>query len=101
GIRDFHVTGVQTCALPISVRKYCPAVRLEDLAVYRSANRAQAVRRDGTLVDDFLIERIGDGITAILNAPSPAATSAMPIAARIEIGRASGREKGTHADQAR
>ncbi len=66
-----------------AVRKYCPAVRLEDLAVYRSANRAQAVRRDGTLVDDFLIERIGNGITAILNAPSPAATSAMPIAARI------------------
>ena len=65
-----------------AVRKYCPAVRLEDLAVYRSANRAQAVRPDGTLVDDFLIERSG-GVTAILNAPSPAATGAMPIAAKI------------------
>ncbi|WP_269497037.1 L-2-hydroxyglutarate oxidase [Castellaniella sp. S9] len=65
-----------------AVQKYCPAVRLEDLATYRSANRAQAVRPDGTLVDDFLIERIG-GVTAILNAPSPAATGAMPIAAKI------------------
>ena len=65
-----------------AVQKYCPAVRLEDLATYRSANRAQAVRPDGTLVDDFLIKRIG-GVTAILNAPSPAATGAMPIAAKI------------------
>ncbi|MER1967618.1 L-2-hydroxyglutarate oxidase [Castellaniella sp. GW247-6E4] len=65
-----------------AVRKYCPSVRLADLAVYRSANRAQAVRPDGTLVDDFLIERMG-GVTAILNAPSPAATGAMPIAQKI------------------
>lgn len=65
-----------------AVRKYCPSIRLEDLATYRSANRAQAVRPDGTLVDDFLIEHSG-GITAILNAPSPAATGAMPIAAKI------------------
>ncbi|HUH39603.1 MAG TPA: L-2-hydroxyglutarate oxidase [Castellaniella sp.] len=65
-----------------AVQKYCPTVRLEDLSTYRSANRAQAVQADGTLVDDFLIKRLG-GITAILNAPSPAATGAMPIAARI------------------
>lgn len=65
-----------------AVRKYCPQVTLADLAIYRSANRAQAVRCDGTLVDDFLIERAG-GITAILNAPSPAATGAMPIAKAI------------------
>lgn len=65
-----------------AVRKYCPSLCLEDLAVYRSANRAQAVRPDGTLVDDFLIKRM-DGITAILNAPSPAATGAMPIATKI------------------
>ncbi|MGB3277063.1 MAG: L-2-hydroxyglutarate oxidase [Castellaniella sp.] len=65
-----------------AVRKYCPEVRLEDLTTYRSANRAQAVRPDGTLVDDFLIKRL-DGITAILNAPSPAATGAIPIARQI------------------
>jgi L-2-hydroxyglutarate oxidase len=65
-----------------AVRKYCPQVRLSDLAVYRSANRAQAMQPDGKLVDDFLIERMG-GITVILNAPSPAATGAMPIAREI------------------
>jgi L-2-hydroxyglutarate oxidase LhgO len=41
--------------------------------------RAQAVDRDGSLVDDF---RIGheDAITTVRNAPSPAATSSLAIA---------------------
>lgn len=65
-----------------AVRKYCPQIKLADLTVYRSANRAQAVQPDGTLVDDFLIKSNG-GVTAILNAPSPAATCALPIAAHI------------------
>src|SRR5690606_40997790 len=33
GIRDFHVTGVQTCALPISYIRACPNIWLPDLAV--------------------------------------------------------------------
>jgi (S)-2-hydroxyglutarate dehydrogenase len=61
-----------------AVQKYCPRIELSDLRTYRSANRAQAVRPDGTLVDDFLIRSEG-GITMILNAPSPAATDALPI----------------------
>lgn len=65
-----------------NVRRYCPQIEMSDLAVYRSANRAQALNADGTLVDDFLI-KTSDGVTAVLNAPSPAATSAMPIASRI------------------
>ncbi len=65
-----------------AVRKYCPAITLADLAQYRSANRAQAVLPDGTMLDDFLI-RSEEGFTAVLNAPSPAATSAMPIADKI------------------
>lgn len=65
-----------------AVCKYCPRIQLSDLGVYRSANRAQAVTRDGTLVDDFLIRSDG-GLTIILNAPSPAATGAMPIARKI------------------
>ncbi|WP_353476656.1 L-2-hydroxyglutarate oxidase (plasmid) [Salipiger sp. H15] len=64
------------------VQKYSPGITLADLGTYRSANRAQAVRPDGTLVDDFLIRSLG-GVTAVLNAPSPAATSAMPIARHI------------------
>lgn len=65
-----------------AVQKYCPRIVLSDLQTYRSANRAQAVRPDGTLVDDFLIRSEG-GITMILNAPSPAATGALPIAREI------------------
>lgn len=65
-----------------AVRKYCPQIQLSDLSIYRSANRAQAVQADGTLVDDFLIKS-KDGVTAILNAPSPAATCGLPIAAHI------------------
>jgi L-2-hydroxyglutarate oxidase LhgO len=41
--------------------------------------RAQAVERDGTLVDDFRITH-SDGVTSIRNAPSPAATSSLAIA---------------------
>jgi L-2-hydroxyglutarate oxidase len=65
-----------------AVRKYCPTISLADLAQYRSANRAQAVLPDGTMLDDFLI-RSAQGFTVVLNAPSPAATSAMPIADKI------------------
>ena len=44
--------------------------------------RAQAIRRDGSLVDDFLIERAPHQVH-VLNAPSPAATASLEIAARI------------------
>jgi L-2-hydroxyglutarate oxidase len=45
--------------------------------------RAQAILRDGSLVDDFLIESDGRAVH-VLNAPSPAATSALEIAAHVE-----------------
>jgi L-2-hydroxyglutarate oxidase LhgO len=41
--------------------------------------RAQAVERDGSLVDDFRITQ-SDGVTHVRNAPSPAATSSFAIA---------------------
>ena len=41
--------------------------------------RAQAVDRDGSLVDDFRINERG-GVTSVRNAPSPAATSSLAIA---------------------
>jgi L-2-hydroxyglutarate oxidase len=46
--------------------------------------RAQAVLRDGTLVDDFLIKE-GARAVHVLNAPSPAATASLPIGR--EVGR--------------
>jgi L-2-hydroxyglutarate oxidase LhgO len=44
--------------------------------------RAQALGRDGSLVDDFVIHRLGP-VTAVRNAPSPAATSSMAIAEHL------------------
>lgn len=63
-------------------RKYCPDLTLEDLQPYRSGVRAQAVAADGTLIHDFLIER-GTRSLHVCNAPSPAATAALPIGAYL------------------
>lgn len=63
-------------------RRYCPELTLADLLPRECGIRAQAVLRDGTLVHDFLIERTERSVH-VLNAPSPAATSALPIAEHI------------------
>jgi (S)-2-hydroxyglutarate dehydrogenase len=65
-----------------SLRRLVPEVRDEHLVPAPAGVRAQAVRRDGRLVDDFLIERSGN-VVHVLNAPSPAATSAFEIARHI------------------
>jgi L-2-hydroxyglutarate oxidase len=59
-------------------RRYCPELELADLLPYRAGVRAQAVLPDGTMVHDFLIGESARTIH-VLNAPSPAATSAIPI----------------------
>ncbi|MFH1155190.1 MAG: L-2-hydroxyglutarate oxidase [Pseudomonadota bacterium] len=60
------------------VRKYCPSVCLRDLKPYPAGIRAQAVKLDGTLVHDFLFAETPRSLH-VCNAPSPAATSAIPI----------------------
>ncbi|MBE3638223.1 L-2-hydroxyglutarate oxidase [Mangrovicoccus algicola] len=59
-------------------RRYCPSLELADLTPMACGIRAQAVMADGSMQQDFLF-----GETArmlhVLNAPSPAATSALPI----------------------
>lgn len=63
-------------------RKYCPDLREADLLPYEAGIRAQAVMRDGTLVHDFLF--LGtERMLHVCNAPSPAATSAIPIGQMI------------------
>jgi L-2-hydroxyglutarate oxidase len=64
------------------VRKYCPAITLADLLPHPAGVRAQAVRADGSLVQDFLFVESGRAVH-VGNAPSPAATSAFPIGAYI------------------
>jgi len=65
-----------------SLRRLVPEVRDEHLVPARAGVRAQAMKRDGSLVDDFLIERSGN-VVHVLNAPSPAATSSLEIAGHI------------------
>ncbi|ROL65556.1 L-2-hydroxyglutarate oxidase [Pseudomonas vranovensis] len=63
-------------------RKYCPSLNVEDLLPYEAGIRAQAVMRDGTLVHDFLFAET-PRMVHVCNAPSPAATSAIPIGQMI------------------
>lgn len=63
-------------------RKYCPSLELEDLLPYEAGIRAQAVMRDGSLVHDFLFAQT-PRMLHVCNAPSPAATSAIPIGEMI------------------
>lgn len=60
------------------VQKYCPQLTLADLKHYPAGIRAQAVLSDGTLVHDFLFAESPRSLH-VCNAPSPAATSAIPI----------------------
>ena len=65
-----------------SVARLVPAVAPDDLVRAGAGVRAQAIRPDGQLVDDFLIVRHGRQVH-VLNAPSPAATSSLQIAKHI------------------
>ncbi|MEU8958701.1 L-2-hydroxyglutarate oxidase [Streptomyces sp. NPDC048518] len=69
-------------AFTAAVRRLLPAVRPDDLIPSPAGVRAQAVLRDGTLVDDFLI-REGARTVHVLNAPSPAATASLPIGREV------------------
>jgi L-2-hydroxyglutarate oxidase LhgO len=65
-----------------AVRRYLPEVQAGDLTRAPAGVRAQAVRRSGELVDDFVIRTSGR-VTVVRNAPSPAATSSLAIAEHI------------------
>lgn len=60
------------------VRKYCPEIKLTDLKSHPTGVRAQAVSSNGSLIHDFLFMQTNRTFH-VCNAPSPAATSAIPI----------------------
>jgi (S)-2-hydroxyglutarate dehydrogenase len=78
-------------AMVKQIQRMLPDVRAEDLSPAGAGVRAQAVKADGTLVDDFLFvdqPNVDGGSGAgsvlhVLNAPSPAATAALPIGREI------------------
>jgi L-2-hydroxyglutarate oxidase len=61
-----------------SLQRLIPSLQEEDIRPLKSGVRAQAIGRDGKLVDDFKIERRKNSIH-VLNAPSPAATASLAI----------------------
>jgi (S)-2-hydroxyglutarate dehydrogenase len=61
-----------------ALQRLLPEVREEDLVPSGAGVRAQALRRDGTLVDDFQF-KTSARMLHVLNVPSPAATASLPI----------------------
>ena len=61
------------------LKRLVPEIETADLEAGGTGVRAMALGPDGNLVDDFRVERVGNAVH-VLNAPSPAATSALAIA---------------------
>jgi (S)-2-hydroxyglutarate dehydrogenase len=85
-VRRFWRTGVQELQMAASKRafvaacaRYVPELRVGDVEGGPAGVRAQAVGRDGALVDDFIFSE-AEGTLHVRNAPSPAATSSLAIA---------------------
>jgi L-2-hydroxyglutarate oxidase LhgO len=63
-------------------RQYVPELTSADVVRAPAGVRAQAVDRDGALVDDFRLA-VDGGVAWVRNAPSPAATSSLAIAEEL------------------
>jgi (S)-2-hydroxyglutarate dehydrogenase len=81
GLREMRGS-FSKAAYAAQAARYVPEVSAADLVPGHAGVRAQALDPDGSLVDDFRINRLGP-ITAVRNAPSPGATSCMAIAEHI------------------
>ncbi|WP_329335154.1 L-2-hydroxyglutarate oxidase [Streptomyces sp. NBC_01352] len=81
GIREYRGS-FSTAAFMKDAGRYVPGVGVGDVVRGGAGVRAQALDRDGTLLDDFRIHQAGR-VTAVRNAPSPAATASMAIAGHI------------------
>ncbi|MGW2669910.1 L-2-hydroxyglutarate oxidase [Streptomyces sp. NPDC001272] len=81
GAGEIH-RSLSKAAFTEAVRRLLPGVTEADLTPAPAGVRAQAVLRDGSLVDDFLI-REAPRTVHVLNAPSPAATASLPIGREI------------------
>jgi L-2-hydroxyglutarate oxidase len=68
-----------------SLARLVPGITAGDLVPAPAGVRAQALRRDGGLVDDFLVQTSGRQVH-VLNAPSPAATASLEIARHLVAG---------------
>ncbi|NKY09181.1 L-2-hydroxyglutarate oxidase [Cellulomonas hominis] len=76
-----------------SLARLVPGITAEDLMPAPAGVRAQALRRDGSMVDDFLV-RTSPRQVHVINAPSPAATASLEIARHVvdELDAVDGRQ---------
>ncbi len=81
GLDEFH-RSFSKPAFVRALQRLLPELRAEDLIPGGSGVRAQALRRDGSLVDDFLFVPAGR-MLHVLNVPSPAATASLVIGRSI------------------
>ncbi|MFJ8864678.1 L-2-hydroxyglutarate oxidase [Streptomyces sp. NPDC102473] len=81
GVKEYR-GALSVAAFMRDAGEYVPGVGTADVVRGGAGVRAQALDRDGSLVDDFRIHRMGR-VTAVRNAPSPAATASMAIAEHI------------------
>ncbi|MEQ4717440.1 L-2-hydroxyglutarate oxidase [Nonomuraea sp. B19D2] len=81
GIKEAYGSFVKKAFLN-GARRYIPELTAADLVRAPGGVRAQAVSRDGNLLDDFVVDVHGN-IVLVRNAPSPAATSSLAIARHI------------------
>ena len=81
GMRELNLA-LNKRAFIAELQRYIPALEPGDLRPGPSGVRAQAVSRDGRLLDDFVFSE-GEGILHVRNAPSPAATACLAIAEAI------------------
>jgi (S)-2-hydroxyglutarate dehydrogenase len=77
GLREL-TTAASRRMLVRDAARYIPSLRVGDVRPGPAGVRAQALGRDGALVDDFLVARTGRAVH-VLNAPSPAATASLAI----------------------
>ncbi|MCZ7591454.1 MAG: L-2-hydroxyglutarate oxidase [Kiritimatiellae bacterium] len=81
GAGEFH-RSFSKAAFVTALQRLMPAIRAEHLVPAGAGVRAQAVGRDGKLVDDFHIVE-SERMVHVLNAPSPAATASLSIGATV------------------
>ena len=81
GVGEFH-RSLSKAAFVRALQKLLPNLTSSDLKPGGSGVRAQAVRRDGTLVDDFQFAQ-SENMLHVNNVPSPAATASIPIGKAI------------------
>jgi (S)-2-hydroxyglutarate dehydrogenase len=81
GVHELHMATSRK-AFARHAARYVPGLRAEDMEPDLAGVRAQAVGRDGRLVDDFVLSCTPRAVH-VRNAPSPAATSALALAALI------------------